>query len=109
MSTKQVYRPVARTICQQRQLSSSSRIIQRRLLSSYISTSNQCRTRSYRPLLVAGQRRTISASLRNRYADVEESFNIADIERESDEVDVCIVGAGPAGFSAAIKLKQIAN
>ena len=109
MSTKQVYRPVARTICQQRQLSSSSRIIQRRLLSSYISTSNQCRTRSYRPLLVVGQRRTISASLRNRYADVEESFNIADIERESDEVDVCIVGAGPAGLSAAIKLKQIAN
>lgn len=29
------------------------------------------------------------------------------IERPSDEVDVCIVGAGPAGLSAAIRLKQL--
>lgn len=27
----------------------------------------------------------------------------------SDEVDVCIIGAGPAGLSAAIRLKQLAN
>jgi electron-transferring-flavoprotein dehydrogenase len=31
------------------------------------------------------------------------------VDRESDEVDVCIVGAGPAGLSAAIRLKQLAN
>ncbi|KAI7290050.1 hypothetical protein KC315_g19938, partial [Hortaea werneckii] len=30
-------------------------------------------------------------------------------DRESDQVDVCIVGGGPAGLSAAIKLKQLAN
>ena len=29
--------------------------------------------------------------------------------READEVDVCIIGGGPAGLSAAIRLKQLAN
>jgi cation diffusion facilitator CzcD-associated flavoprotein CzcO len=28
-------------------------------------------------------------------------------ERISEEVDVCIVGAGPAGLSAAIKIRQL--
>ena len=31
---------------------------------------------------------------------------MADIERESMEYDVVIVGAGPAGLAAAIRLKQ---
>lgn len=31
------------------------------------------------------------------------------MERSGDEVDVCIVGAGPAGLSTAIKLKQLAQ
>lgn len=53
--------------------------------------------------------RHYTSSAIHRYADVDESFNPADIERESDEVDVCIIGAGPAGLSAAIKLKQIAS
>ena len=30
-------------------------------------------------------------------------------ERESMDFDVVIIGAGPAGLSAAIRLKQIAN
>ena len=35
-------------------------------------------------------------------------FNfLSDVERAEDECDVCIVGAGPAGLSAAIKLKQL--
>ncbi|KAJ7594109.1 hypothetical protein C8J56DRAFT_1002094 [Mycena floridula] len=29
------------------------------------------------------------------------------VERADDEVDVCIVGAGPAGLSAAIRIKQL--
>ncbi|GBE83685.1 Probable electron transfer flavoprotein-ubiquinone oxidoreductase [Sparassis crispa] len=36
-----------------------------------------------------------------------ELFNPSDVERATDEVDVCIVGAGPAGLSAAIRLKQL--
>ncbi|KIY53150.1 hypothetical protein FISHEDRAFT_33898 [Fistulina hepatica ATCC 64428] len=34
-------------------------------------------------------------------------FDPASVERAEDEVDVCIVGAGPAGLSAAIRLKQL--
>ena len=30
------------------------------------------------------------------------------MERASDEADVVIIGAGPAGLSAAIRLKQLA-
>lgn len=42
-----------------------------------------------------------SAHLRN------ENVDLNSIERVSDEVDVCIVGGGPAGLSAAIRLKQL--
>ncbi|GJE93644.1 electron transfer flavoprotein-ubiquinone oxidoreductase [Phanerochaete sordida] len=34
-------------------------------------------------------------------------FDPKSVERAEDEVDVCIVGGGPAGISAAIRLKQL--
>lgn len=37
------------------------------------------------------------------------SFSDVDMERASDEVDVCIVGGGPAGMSAACRLMQLAQ
>ncbi|KAF2016151.1 hypothetical protein BU24DRAFT_450740 [Aaosphaeria arxii CBS 175.79] len=65
---------------------------------------------AYHPALrIAGQRRTISSTARRRLADVDDAFDPRQQERESDEVDVCIVGGGPSGLAAAIKLKQLAN
>ena len=52
--------------------------------------------------------RAFSATRPRRSGD-DESFDPASIERESDQVDVCIVGGGPAGLAAAIRLKQLAN
>ncbi|KAF4495101.1 electron-transferring-flavo dehydrogenase [Fusarium agapanthi] len=48
-------------------------------------------------------------STTSRLRDDDQDLDPASVERESDEVDVCIVGAGPAGLSAAIRLKQLAN
>jgi len=64
-----------------------------------------------RALRVGGQRRTIAhtSRLRRATAHDEDTFDPRQQERESDQVDVCIIGGGPAGLSAAIRLKQLAN
>lgn len=70
-----------------------------------LSTSRFCRP----ALRIAGQRRALSSTARVKFAQPDDAFDVRQQERESDEVDVCIVGGGPAGLSAAIKLKQLAN
>ena len=69
--------------------------------------------------------RRFSASYQGKLAEVNDSFDPRQQDRETDKVDVCIVGggtitcssafnsakslSGPAGLSAAIRLKQLAN
>ena len=68
------------------------------------------RINSVPPFATQSLSRPFSSSARRWQATpVEEPFDLSAVERVSDEVDVCIVGAGPAGLSAAIKLKQLAN
>lgn len=100
-------RPICRSITTSTTPSTASRassIATTTKRASRTSTTTACASlRSSR----AGVRHfTTSRALRQ---DDEDAFDPSRIERESDQVDVCIVGAGPAGLSAAIRLKQLAN
>ena len=61
-----------------------------------------------RPLLQPPVLRTrvVPLYLARSFATTEK-YDPSTVDRESDQVDVCIVGGGPAGLSAAIRLKQL--
>ncbi|KAJ3293272.1 hypothetical protein HK104_004614 [Borealophlyctis nickersoniae] len=59
---------------------------------------------------VSPSTRFFSVTPRARLATLtDEEKEMLNQERPEDEVDVCIVGAGPAGLSAAIRLRQLAE
>ncbi|KAK7753622.1 hypothetical protein SLS62_004480 [Diatrype stigma] len=93
-----------------------SRIVRRALVnapSPYSTIVAPPRTRHVRQVASAISPRIparLFSTTRPRFlASADESFDPQTVERESDEVDVCIIGGGPAGLSAAIRLKQLAN
>lgn len=66
--------------------------------------------RPHLPPLAQAPARSFSTSTPARQAEpLNQEFNLEDVERVTDEVDVCIVGAGPAGLSAAIRLMKLAQ
>ena len=94
-----------------RQRLSYSRRASLRLLSTRIPAPppprlQNARLRTERPL---SPQHILPAIHRRAFASVDDSFDPQQQDRESDQVDVCIVGGGPAGLSAAIRLKQLAN
>ncbi|KAI2627105.1 hypothetical protein GGS26DRAFT_592722 [Hypomontagnella submonticulosa] len=69
---------------------------------------SRCTTSTASPIARQAPR-AFSTTCPKYFATPEDDFDPKTIERESDEVDVCIIGGGPAGLSAAIRLKQLAN
>ncbi|KAK4056675.1 hypothetical protein OIO90_002227 [Microbotryomycetes sp. JL221] len=77
--------------------------------------SSAANSRHQNAIRTAAAGRTFSVTAKmNQATPVEDDEAVAaaqeeEIERVQDECDVCIVGGGPSGLSAAIKLMQMAN
>jgi electron-transferring-flavoprotein dehydrogenase len=106
-------RPVSRCVQRSSRVLSRSQLRPARSNLSFVTISARSSiTRRTSATLWSGARVPIASrafSTTSRLRDDDQDFDPASVEREFDEVDVCIVGAGPAGLSAAIRLKQLAN
>jgi electron-transferring-flavoprotein dehydrogenase len=60
-----------------------------------------------RSVLFTSRRQITRLAPATRSYASEAAFDPSQVERATDEVDVCIVGGGPAGLSAAIRIKQL--
>lgn len=66
----------------------------RRAYSHFPPTRRRCLLRHLRPNCLLISRRSFSTTPSRGFADVDDSFDPREQDRESDEVDVCIVGGG---------------
>ncbi|BGP48265.1 hypothetical protein JCM10450v2_004137 [Rhodotorula kratochvilovae] len=66
--------------------------------------------RTARPCATAPSVRALHSTPARKLAEpLNQDIEIEGVERVEDEVDVCIVGGGPAGLSAAIQLMKMAQ
>lgn len=95
----------------------STSTVGRSSLNSF-SQRSSCKPSTSRLAIAASPRRAFANSTRRNLAthtddppstSEEDAFDLSTVERVSDQVDVCIVGGGPAGLSAAIRLMQLAK
>ena len=68
--------------------------IPKRARSHFPPARRRCLLQQWMPNVTLTQRRTFSATALRSHADVGDVFDPREQDRESDEVDVCIVGGG---------------
>lgn len=77
---------------------------------SPLSTNNRLRPSPLAAAVHAQPHRAFATTPRRAQAEpVNQELEFPDVERVQDECDVCIVGGGPAGLSAAIQLMKMAQ
>jgi electron-transferring-flavoprotein dehydrogenase len=79
-----------------------------RVASTSLSSAYKPSSRPRTLCALSSQSRAFSLTT-TRLSSDHDTFDPRQQDREVDEVDVCIIGGGPAGLAAAIRLKQLAN